>query len=94
MDGHFYGSVIDILENAAPVLILSIGMTLVIATGGVDCPWFNHGDLGDGGGAARRGGRPAALGVRARGNGERRCSRAWKRALVAVLGGAAESSPR
>lgn len=35
-DGHFYGSVIDILENAAPVLLLSIGMTLVIATGGVD----------------------------------------------------------
>jgi galactofuranose transport system permease protein len=35
-DGHLYGSVIDILENAAPVLLLSIGMTLVIATGGVD----------------------------------------------------------
>lgn len=36
MDGHLYGSVIDILENATPVLLLSIGMTLVIATGGVD----------------------------------------------------------
>ena len=35
-DGNLYGSVIDILENAAPVLLLSIGMTLVIATGGVD----------------------------------------------------------
>ena len=35
-DGHLYGSVIDILERAAPVLLLSIGMTLVIATGGVD----------------------------------------------------------
>lgn len=35
-DDHLYGSVIDILENAGPVLLLSIGMTLVIATGGVD----------------------------------------------------------
>ena len=35
-DGHLYGSVVDILENAAPVMLLAIGMTLVIATGGVD----------------------------------------------------------
>ena len=36
MDGHFYGSLIDILNRAAPVMLLAIGMTLVIATSGVD----------------------------------------------------------
>ena len=35
-DGHLYGSLIDILRNSAPTVILAIGMTLVIATGGVD----------------------------------------------------------
>ena len=35
-DGRLYGSLIDILDRASPVLLLSIGMTLVIATGGVD----------------------------------------------------------
>lgn len=35
-DGRFYGSLIDILKNAAPVMLVSVGMTLVIATGGVD----------------------------------------------------------
>ena len=35
-DAHLYGSLIDILDRASPVLLLSIGMTLVIATGGVD----------------------------------------------------------
>ncbi len=35
-DGNLYGSLIDILRNASPVMILAIGMTLVIATGGVD----------------------------------------------------------
>jgi galactofuranose transport system permease protein len=34
--GHLYGSLIDILRNSMPVVALSIGMTLVIATGGVD----------------------------------------------------------
>ena len=34
--GHLYGSLIDILRNSIPVVALSIGMTLVIATGGVD----------------------------------------------------------
>jgi Ribose/xylose/arabinose/galactoside ABC-type transport systems, permease components len=36
MDGHLYGSLIDIMNRAAPVMLLSIGMTLVIATAGVD----------------------------------------------------------
>jgi len=35
-DGRVYGSVIDILNRGAPVMLLSLGMTLVIATGGVD----------------------------------------------------------
>ncbi len=35
-DGRFYGSLIDVLNRAAPVMLLSVGMTLVIATGGVD----------------------------------------------------------
>lgn len=35
-DGRVYGSVIDILNRAAPVMLLALGMTLVIATGGVD----------------------------------------------------------
>ena len=36
LNGKLQGSLIDILNRAAPVQILSIGMTLVIATGGVD----------------------------------------------------------
>jgi len=35
-DGRLFGSPIDILNRAAPVAILSVGMTLVIATGGID----------------------------------------------------------
>ena len=35
-DGHLYGSLIDIVHHAAPTMIVAIGMTLVIATGGVD----------------------------------------------------------
>ncbi len=33
---HFYGSLIDILKNAAPLVLLAIGMSLVIATKGID----------------------------------------------------------
>jgi simple sugar transport system permease protein len=35
-DGHLFGSLIDVLKNAVPVALTAIGMTLVIATGGVD----------------------------------------------------------
>jgi ribose/xylose/arabinose/galactoside ABC-type transport system permease subunit len=35
-DGHLYGNVIDILVHGSPTMILAMGMTLVIATGGVD----------------------------------------------------------
>jgi simple sugar transport system permease protein len=36
IDGHLYGNVIDILRDGSTVMLLAIGMTLVIATGGVD----------------------------------------------------------
>lgn len=35
-DGHLYGSVVDILKNGAPTLLIALGMTLVIATRGID----------------------------------------------------------
>jgi simple sugar transport system permease protein len=35
-DGHLYGNLIDVLNNGAPLALVAIGMTLVIATGGVD----------------------------------------------------------
>lgn len=35
-DGHLYGSRIDILNHGSKVMLLALGMTLVIATGGVD----------------------------------------------------------
>ena len=37
-DGRLFGSPIDILNRAAPVALLAIGMTLVIATGGLSMP--------------------------------------------------------
>ncbi len=33
---HLYGNLIDIFTDAAPLILVAIGMTLVIATGGVD----------------------------------------------------------
>jgi simple sugar transport system permease protein len=35
-EGNLHGSVIDIMRNGSTVMLLAIGMTLVIATGGVD----------------------------------------------------------
>ncbi len=35
-EGHLYGSLIDILNRSVPIMILAIGMTFVIATGGTD----------------------------------------------------------
>jgi ribose/xylose/arabinose/galactoside ABC-type transport system permease subunit len=35
-DGRLYGTLVDILNQGSKVMLLSIGMTLVIATGGVD----------------------------------------------------------
>ncbi|HEX3140968.1 MAG TPA: ABC transporter permease [Rhizobacter sp.] len=34
--GHLYGSLVDILNRAAPLMLVSLGMTLVIATRGID----------------------------------------------------------
>jgi len=35
-EGHLYGSLIDILRASAPLSLVALGMTLVIATGGID----------------------------------------------------------
>jgi len=35
-DGRLFGSLLDILKRASPIMLVGIGMTLVIATGGVD----------------------------------------------------------
>ncbi|AYR23129.1 ABC transporter permease [Herbaspirillum rubrisubalbicans] len=35
-DGHLYGALIDIINRAAPLMLAALGMTLVIATRGVD----------------------------------------------------------
>lgn len=35
-DGHLYGSVVDILKNGAPTALIALGMTLVVATRGID----------------------------------------------------------
>jgi ribose/xylose/arabinose/galactoside ABC-type transport system permease subunit len=35
-DGHLYGNLIDILRFGAPLMLVALGMTIVIATGGID----------------------------------------------------------
>lgn len=35
-EGHLYGNLVDVFRNGSCVMLLGIGMTLVIATGGVD----------------------------------------------------------
>lgn len=35
-DGHLFGNLIDILNHAAPLMLISLGMTIVIATQGID----------------------------------------------------------
>lgn len=35
-DGHLFGSLIDILRNGAPTMLVALGMTVVIATRGID----------------------------------------------------------
>src|SRR6476469_3187560 len=35
-DGHLYGSLVDILKNGTPTALIALGMTLVIATRGID----------------------------------------------------------
>jgi len=36
VDGHLFGNLIDIPRNGATIMLLALGMTLVIATGGID----------------------------------------------------------
>ena len=35
-DGHLFGNLVDILNRAAPLIVVSLGMTLVIAVRGLD----------------------------------------------------------
>lgn len=35
-EGRLFGSIVDVFYRGAPVIILALGMTLVIATGGID----------------------------------------------------------
>ena len=35
-EGHLYGAIVDILNRAAPLMLAALGMTLVIATRGID----------------------------------------------------------
>lgn len=35
-EGHLYGNLVDVVNDGAPLMLVAIGMTLVIATGGVD----------------------------------------------------------
>ena len=35
-DGHLYGSPVDVLKNGTPTALIALGMTLVIATRGID----------------------------------------------------------
>lgn len=35
-NGSLYGSLVDVVKNAVPVMMIAAGMTLVIATGGID----------------------------------------------------------
>jgi simple sugar transport system permease protein len=36
VDGHLYGRLIDILRNGSKLMVLAIGMTMALATGGTD----------------------------------------------------------
>ncbi|MGH3588867.1 MAG: ABC transporter permease, partial [Pseudonocardia sp.] len=36
LNGHLFGSPVDILRNCAPLMLVALGMTLVIATRGID----------------------------------------------------------
>lgn len=36
VEGHLYGSLVDIVNRATPLMFMAIGMTLVIASGGID----------------------------------------------------------
>jgi simple sugar transport system permease protein len=36
IDGHLYGNLVDIPRNGSTIMLLALGMTVVIATGGID----------------------------------------------------------
>jgi galactofuranose transport system permease protein len=35
-DGHLFGALVDVMRNGSPLLLVALGMTLVIATRGID----------------------------------------------------------
>src|SRR6187399_2106662 len=35
-DGQMYGALIDVMRNSAPLMLVALGMTIVIATRGID----------------------------------------------------------
>ncbi len=91
-DGHLFGSLVDILKNGAPTALIALGMTLVVATRGIDlsvgatvaisgavaCSWISAAPDPTSGGAAAVGVLLAlALAV---------VLGAWNGLLVSVLG--------
>ena len=44
-DGRLYGALIDILRQSAPLMLVSLGMTIVIATRGIDLSVGGHGRI-------------------------------------------------
>jgi simple sugar transport system permease protein len=91
-DGHLYGSLIDILKNGTPTALIALGMTLVVATRGIDlsvgatvaisaavaCSWIASSPDPTSGGAALVGALLALALVVVLG--------AWNGFLVSVLG--------
>lgn len=91
-DGHLYGSLVDVLKNGAPTLLVALGMTLVIATRGVDLSVGAVAAIAGAvscthiAGAADPGGAGAALGGMALALGLCLLLGLWNGFLVAVLG--------
>ncbi|MCK2245021.1 MULTISPECIES: ABC transporter permease [unclassified Crossiella] len=91
-DGHLYGSLVDILKNGAPTLLVALGMTLVIATRGVDLSVGAVAAIAGAlacthiAGSADPGGPAAALGGMALALGLCLLLGLWNGFLVAVLG--------
>lgn len=91
-DGHLYGTPIDILRLSAPLILVALGMTLVIATGGID---LSVGSLCAVSGAiaclhisrsADQSGLPAVLTALALALGAALVLGVWNGVLVAVIG--------
>jgi simple sugar transport system permease protein len=84
-DGKLRGSLIDVIDNASPVALVSLGMALVIATGGID---LSVGAImaiaGTVAALLVRDGQPVSIAVMA-GMGAGIAAGAWNGMLVALL---------